>query len=114
MTRYNGKMTDTGSKTMQVTWRDHVMQYKTEHSVSLKEAMKQAGATYTKKPARVKKEKGERANNPWMDHIAAWRQANPEWKQNHSYKEVLKICKETYTKKDSQPPPAEKKVFSAP
>ena len=105
-------MTDTESKTIQVAWRDHVMQYKTDHSVSLKEAMKQAGATYTKKPARIKKEKGERANNPWMEHIATWRQDNPEWKQNHSYKEVLKICKGTY-KKGAQPP-AEEKVFSAP
>ena len=109
---YSPQMTDTESKTIQGTWRNHVMQYKADHGVTLKAAMKQAGATYTKKPPPIKKEKGAHARNAWMDHIAAWRQTNPEWKKNHSYKEVLVICKGTYGK-ENQPPPPQDKVFSA-
>lgn len=110
-------MTTTESKTTQGTWHQHMMEYKTEHNVSLKEAMKGAAATYTKQAPRVKKDKGDYKPNPWMAHIAEWRKANPDWKTNHSYKEVLSICKETYGKENVPPKavsstPAQPKVFS--
>ena len=86
-------------KTM--AWMEHLMNYKTQHpDSSLKECMKQAKLTYAKttKPY-VKKNAGQHKPNPWMQHIAAWKLANPDWKNTMSYKQVLVLCKDTYAVK---------------
>ena len=80
-------------------WLVHVNEYREANpGTKYKDALKAAGATYTKTVA-VEREPGERKANPWMDHIAEWKAANPSWKETMSYKDVLKLCKETYSVK---------------
>jgi len=78
----------------------HVNEYREANpGIKYKDALKAAGATYTKTVAVERKATGERKANPWMDHIAEWKTANPSWKETMSYKDVLKLCKETYSVK---------------
>jgi hypothetical protein len=98
MTKYDktAPITQTALKQKKVgVWIKHVQEYRKLHDVSFKVALKDAGATYTKV---VRKEvvKGPRKPNPWMEHIKAYKQANPDWKASMSYKEVLVTCKSTY------------------
>lgn len=80
-------------------WIDHVKEYKKSHpEVTYKDALKAAGETYTKKPKKEKKSPAERKPNPWMQHIQKFKDDNPNWKDTHSYKEVLQLCKDTYKK----------------
>jgi hypothetical protein len=84
-------------------WLVHVNQYRVDNpGTKYKDALKAAAATYTKTVV-VKKEPTERKANPWMDHIAEWKAANPTWKDTRSYKDVLKLCKETYSVKPAHP-----------
>lgn len=77
-------------------WLVHVNEYRVANpGTKYKDALKAAAATYVKTVV-VKKEAGERKANPWMEHIAEWKAANPKWKDTRSYKDVLKLCKETY------------------
>jgi hypothetical protein len=81
-----------------MAWMDHLMAYKKSHPTSsLKDCMKQAKLTYTKKGSGYeKKDKASHLPNPWMVHIAAWRAANPDWKSTMTYKQVLELCKASY------------------
>jgi len=80
-------------------WLVHVNEYRTANpGTKYKDALKAAGATYTKTVV-TEREEGERKVNPWMVHIAEWKSANPAWKETMTYKDVLKLCKETYNGK---------------
>ena len=78
-------------------WFVHVNEYRGANpGTKYKDALKAAGATYTKKVAVERKATGERKVKPWMVHIDEWKAANTSWKETMSYKDVLKMCKETY------------------
>jgi hypothetical protein len=97
-----GEMTKTDTKKVRTEnkWLTHVKRYRETHpGVSYKDVLKAAGASYSRRLTPTKKEPGERIANPWMEHISAWKLANPEWKASYIYKDVLKLCKETYTKR---------------
>jgi hypothetical protein len=96
-------MKTSNSKTIKTVagspWITHVKAYKKEFSVSFKDALKLAGATYTRKiTSAVKKDKSTYKKNPWMEHIAKWKIAHPDWKTTMSYKDVLIASKDTYTR----------------
>jgi ribosomal protein L20 len=77
-------------------WIEHVKAYREQNDVSFKVALKDAGATYTK-IIKEKVEKKDYKPNPWMQHISAYKNAHPDWKDTMSYKQVLQTCKTTYT-----------------
>ena len=78
-------------------WFVHVNEYRGANpGTKYKDALKAAGASYTKKVAVEKRTNGERKVNPWMVHIDEWKAAHTGWKETMSYKDVLKVCKETY------------------
>lgn len=77
-------------------WVIHVQKYKTEFNVSYKDALKAAGETYTKSPSPTRTTKRPDGKNPWMLHIDEWKKEHPDWKDSMVYKDVLKVCKETY------------------
>lgn len=86
-------------------WIKHVQAFRQEHQVTFKVALRTAGATYTK-VVKEKRDKADHKPNPWMVHIASWKATNPDWKTTMSYKEVLKVCKLTYSpgsKSSTQP-----------
>jgi hypothetical protein len=89
--------TSTVSKTPRpaTAWATHVKEYRVKFGGSFKDALKAAGATYTKTP-RQRKLKTEHKPNPWMEHIKLYKAANPTWKADMSYKKVLEECKITY------------------
>jgi hypothetical protein len=77
-------------------WITHVSAFRTTHpDLSYKNALKQAKETYTR-VVREERVPGDRKPNPWMQHIEKWKTEHPKWKEEHSYKEVLKLCKLTY------------------
>lgn len=77
-------------------WVVHVQKYKNDHNVSYKDALKAAGKTYTKSPPSIRTTKRADGKNPWMMHIDQWKKEHPDWKESMVYKDVLKLCKETY------------------
>ncbi len=79
-------------------WLAHVKAYhKSNSGMTFRQALQQAGATYVKRVAPVRVP-GERKKNPWMEHIKEFKNNNPNWKQDKTYKDVLKECKTTYEK----------------
>ena len=79
-------------------WITHVKSYAAKNNVSYKDALQAAGATY-QRSTKPKKEKT--GKHPWMDHIAEWKRSHPKWKETHSYKQVLQLCKQTYYKQQT-------------
>jgi hypothetical protein len=84
---------------MAISWIEHILKVRQEADppISYKEAMKLAAKSYTKAPRKVKV-RGPPKPNAWMEHIKAFKQANPEWKKEFTYKQLLTKCTETYTR----------------
>lgn len=79
-------------------WYEHVNKFKSEHSgMSHQEAVKAARGSYTKAPKK-KRDSSNYKPNAWMQHVANWTKNNPEWRKKYTYKDVLKLCKDTYKK----------------
>lgn len=80
------------------SWIAHVRAYREKSGCTFREALKAAKDTYTRKPARVKKDRSEYKPNPWLLHIKKTMKDNPKWKELQSYKQLLVACKATYKK----------------
>jgi hypothetical protein len=79
-------------------WLAHVKAYREVHpGLSYKEVLEKAGETYKKVVKKPKVADGDKKPNPWMMHIARWKEAHPNWKETYAYKDVLLLCKDTYS-----------------
>ena len=77
-------------------WYTHVNKVKEENpGITHADAVRKAKETYTKAP-KAKRDTSGYKPNPWMEHIANWINAHPEWRKEYSYKDVLKEAKKTY------------------
>jgi ribosomal protein L20 len=80
-------------------WLEHVKKFHKLNGVTFKEALRQAGKSYSKAPRRQRKAKEDYKPNPWMQHIEEFKRITPDWKAKMSYKSLLKECKLTYKPK---------------
>ena len=92
-------------------WREHVKAFRKKNpELSYKEALEQAGQeldkdgklVYTKTVKPVRDPNAEKKPNPWMIHVEKYKLANPTWKSQMTYKEVLLLCKGTYAEEKAK------------
>ena len=81
-------------------WLNHVRKYQSENpGKSWKNCLKEAKSTYS--PVVTEKPKDQpKAPNPWMVHIDNFKKQHPDWKEKMTYKDVLVLCKATYSGSD--------------
>ena len=80
-------------------WLAFVKAFAVEHpDLKYKDVLTGAKLTYVRVAPQVRGPVGEKKINPWMLHVANWKNDHPDWKAGTTYKEVLKLCKETYSK----------------
>jgi hypothetical protein len=80
-------------------WLAFVKAFAAEHpDLKYRDVLTGAKLTYVRVAPRVRAPGTEKRPNPWMLHVANWKNEHPDWKTGTTYKEVLKLCKETYSK----------------
>ena len=80
-------------------WLAFVKAFALEHpDLKYKDVLTGAKLTYVRVAPHVRGPATEKKPNPWMLHVAKWKNDHPDWKTGTTYKEVLKLCKETYIK----------------
>lgn len=90
---------DTMSTKKSNAWITHVKQVRKDTGLSYKDALVKAKETYKPTGRKSKRDPNEpKKKNPWMVHIDQWKQENPDWKKEFTYKQVLMKAKQTYTR----------------
>ncbi len=79
-------------------WLVFVKAFAVEHpDLKYKDVLSGARPTYVRvAPKQGRVPGAEKKPNAWMQHVANYKNEHPYWKQAHTYKDVLKLCKATH------------------